>query len=62
MMHITKPHTTNGWLQGKNSLNDGNIQRRYIRRPTCHGRFLRHMVPAMQDDAPHLGAGEGSAG
>ena len=26
------------------------------------GRFLRHMVPAMQDDAPHLGAGEGSAG
>ena len=26
------------------------------------GRFLCHMVPAMQDDAPHPGAGEGSAG
>ena len=26
------------------------------------GRFLCHMVPAMQDDAPHLRAGEGIAG
>ena len=41
---------------------NGNIQRRYIRRPTGLGRFLRHMVSAMQDDAPHLGAGEGSIG
>ena len=37
---------------------DGNIQRRYIRRPTGIGRFLRHMVPAMQDDAPYPGAGK----
>ena len=41
---------------------NGNIQRRYIRRPTGLGRFLRHMVPAMQDDAPHPGAGERSVG
>ena len=41
---------------------NGKIQRRYIRRPTRPGRFLRHMVPAMQDDAPHPGAGERSVG
>ena len=26
------------------------------------GRFLCHMVPTMQDDAPHLGASEGIVG
>ena len=66
---------------------NGNIQGRYIRRPTgidfvflllarhspnefgsllllrsSVGRFLCHVVPAMQDDAPHPGAGEESVG
>ncbi len=38
--------------------NNGDIQRRYIIRQTRIGRFLRHMVSAVQDDAPDTGTGE----
>ena len=41
---------------------DGNIQQRDFRRPSGAGGLLRHLVPALQDDAPRAGTAQGHAG